>query len=1049
MPSETMSPPSSSSPSPSTQVVSISLESALYTAVKQLQSGRMSVTELDTSVKEKASKFNASTAGYEETYKAELDRLSASLSASAHTIESKARALLLRADALAKSTLPSSDVSADLRSQAKHLSNELLHLQKQIIVDTQELRRIAALADQRLCTGGDFADMTERRFEHSPWEVDHVGGSIVVLLSDVYSAIREVETNSDCMKEDKEWVAPTSFERVTTKYWVSDENLYEVLLSSVQDLPLLVYGKKGGRILNQKEVRSTDSSLANSSLWTSFVTSISSVYFDSECMSMYSERLKRSEGAQLFRIRWYGSKPRGEKNVFLELKTHHEKWIGDKSVKERCAIQEKDVPQLLDIDNSVWDETRAYGIVQKANPTESEESIQKLAKLLLKMRATIVRFKLTACVRTKYTRVALQSSSSNACRLTFDRDLMVINERGAAPSSTKSWCLEDHDTLSHLDVVKVPYNVYEVKIAGEDGKPNFVTELEDSQAIVEAKKFSKFLSGASIFNTDKVSTLPWWSDEEKFAPIYNASSSSDNAEGSLTAPSLIQVQTPSRFCEPSSCSTTDDSDTLSISVRKPLMNQSSPTTVSSLPTTVSNVGQSDTNRRGSWISIRRRSSIFFKKEDDSVPSKPKPIASKQRLRVEPKSHFANERTFIQWISAALLFITFSQLLYILGASNPNITQQASIAGTWMIAMSLFIAVYALVIYYRRVYLMQNGKPYGYTDFFGPGLLTFAVISGVALILAFSGEIQFRSASTMTPVSGQCVKRSLSGVPVMEMQPSGALVDEKEGMLLVPSLNHIVAFESDLSSANKGAHIVATVAGANMEALEQVGKYIYALSEVTDKKSEIIALKWLHSSPDGTFDSASSILQESHRWKISLTGAEGMALVPEGQLGEGSKAKLLVAGILTEPTKTGLAEVLSIDAFDQDSFDFDQTKLDNTSKINKKLVSKGLQDEKVGSMQFFEGRLYVLFDNARVIRVFDPHTGQIDQEISLPTAEIGAEEEWEGMRLQRINNGGAGLRGSNESSSVVLHLALDTPAQVWSLRLQKEGGQWILPTCAGV
>lgn len=1057
---------STPSPSPATQVVSISLESALHRAAQQLQSGRMTVTELDTSVKEKASKFNASTGGYEETYNAELDRLSASLSASAHTIESKARALLLRADALAKSTSPTNgiDVSVDLRAQAKTLSNQLLLLQKQIDADAQELRRIAVLADRRLCTGRDFADMTERRMESSPWEADQIGGSIVVLLSDVYSAIRELETKSDGPKEDKEWVAPTSFERVTTKYWVSDEHLYEVLLSSVQDLPLLVYGKKGGRILNQKEVRSTDSSLANSALWTSFVTSISSVYFDSKDMSMYSERLKRSEGAQLFRIRWYGSKPRGEKNVFLELKTHHEKWIGDKSVKERCAIQEKDVSQLLDLDNGIWDEARAYALVQKANSTEDEKSIRKLAKLLLKMRATIVKFELTACVRTKYTRVALQSSSSNSCRLTFDRDLMVINERGAGPSSSKSWCLEDHDTLSQLDIVKVPYNVYEVKIAGEDGKANFVAELEDSQAIVEAKKFSKFLSGASIFNADLVATLPWWSNEEKFMPLYNGSSSSANAEGSLTAPSLIQcarddnassvsgssrysmerplVQQPRRYHQSQEgyCSTTDDSDTLDIIVERPVMNQS-------LPTMVSN----NTNRQGNWISIRRRSSMFLK--DDSVPSKSKPIASKQRLRVEPKSHFANERTFIQWISAALLFITFSQLLYILGSSNPAIARQASIAGTWMIAMSLFIAVYALAIYYRRVYLMQNGKPYGYADFFGPGLLTFAVISGVALILAFSGEIQSETASTMTQVSGQCMQRSLSGIPVMEMQPSGALVDEKEGMLLVPSLNHIVAFEAGLPSEGKNdqqARIVGTIAGANMEALEQVGKYVYALSEDTDMKSEIIALEWVDSSLDGVFDSASSRrLQESHRWKISLPGAEGMALVPEGELGEGSAAKLLVAGLLTEPTKTGLAELLSIDAYDQTSIDLSQTKLDKTSKINKKLVAKGLKDEKVGSMQFFEGRLYVLFDNARVIRVFDPKTGVIDQEILLPIAEAGAEEEWEGMRLQRINKGtSAGLRGSSEST-VVLHLALDTPAQVWSIRMQNENGKWILPHCAGV
>mmetsp|Transcript_19641 Transcript_19641/g.32197 ORF Transcript_19641/g.32197 Transcript_19641/m.32197 type:complete len:1073 (-) Transcript_19641:9-3227(-) len=1068
----------SPSPTTQTQVVSISLESALDCAARQLQSGLLSVTELDSSVKEKVSKFNASTCGYEETYTAELDRLTASLSASAHTIESKARALLLRADALAKSISPSIDVSVDLRAQAKALTTELLRLHKQTDVDAQELRRIAVLADRRLRTGRDFEEMTERRFESSPWEVDQIGGSIVVLLSDVYSAIRELETKSEGRQEDKEWVAPTSFERVTTKYWVSDEHLYEVLLSSVQDLPLLVYGKKGGRILNQKEVRSTDSSLANGALWTSFVTSISSVYFDSNDMSMYSERLKRSEGAQLFRIRWYGSKPRGEKNVFLELKTHHEKWIGDKSVKERCAIQEKDVSQLLDFKSGVWDEARAYAMVQKANPSEDEKSMQKLAILLLKMRATIVKFKLTACVRTKYTRVALQSSSSNACRLTFDRDLMVINERGAAPSSSNSWCLEDHDTLSQHDIVKIPYNVYEVKIAGEDGKPNFVTELEDSRAIVEAKKFSKFLSGASLFNAGKVETLPWWSDEEAFAPLYNGPSypATATAQDLVITPSLIQCSIDENASTLSGSSrysierplvqhsrdylqrqlngsytSVDDSDTLDSSVKRSIMNQSLPTTTMTT-TSVSNTGQSGKKRRGNLVSMRRRSASMILKED-RISSKSKPIASKQRLRVEPKSHFANERTFIQWISAALLFITFSQLLYILGSSNPAIQGQTAIAGTWMIAMSLFIAVYALVIYYRRVYLMQNGKPYGYADFFGPGLLTFAVISGVALILAFSGEFRFGTTSTLIPVSGQCMKRSLSGVPVMELQPSGELVDEKEGLLLVPSLNHIVAFEAALPLEGKNdqqAHIVATVPGANMEALEQVGNYIYALSEGTDKKSEIIALEWIDSSLDGVFGGATSRrLQESHRWKISLQGVEGMALVPEGQLGEGSAAKLLVAGLLMEPTTKGLVEVLSIDAFDQDSFDFTQTKLDNTSKVNKKVVAKGLKDEKVGSMQFFEGRLYVLFDNERVVRVFDPKTGLIVQELMLPIAEAGAEHEWEGMRLQRINNGtSSGLRGAIESR-VVLHLALDSPAQIWSLSLQQEEGRWIMPQCAGV
>ena len=70
-------------------------------------------------------------------------------------------------------------------------------------------------------------------------------------------------------------------------------------------------------------------------------------------MEMYSERLRRAEGAQLFRVRWYGPRrPRGDGRVFLELKTHHECWIADSSVKERVSIREGDVGRLLDLDGA-------------------------------------------------------------------------------------------------------------------------------------------------------------------------------------------------------------------------------------------------------------------------------------------------------------------------------------------------------------------------------------------------------------------------------------------------------------------------------------------------------------------------------------------------------------------------------------------------------------------------------------------------------------------------------------------------------------------------
>lgn len=100
---------------------------------------------------------------------------------------------------------------------------------------------------------------------------------------------------------------------VTTKFWVTEDNLSEVLLKSVTDLPLLVYGRSG---LLQKDITNP----STEDLWSELASPISSVYFDSANMDLYNERIKRSEGAKLFRVRWYGNKPKGNKPIFLELK---------------------------------------------------------------------------------------------------------------------------------------------------------------------------------------------------------------------------------------------------------------------------------------------------------------------------------------------------------------------------------------------------------------------------------------------------------------------------------------------------------------------------------------------------------------------------------------------------------------------------------------------------------------------------------------------------------------------------------------------------------
>ena len=119
------------------------------------------------------------------------------------------------------------------------------------------------------------------------------------------------------------------------------------------------------------------------------------------------------------------------------------------------------------------------------------------------------------------------------------------------------------------------------------------------------------------------------------------------------------------------------------------------------------------------------------------------------------------------------------------------------------------------------------------------------------------------------------------------------------------------------------------------------------------------------------------------------------------------------------------------------------------------------------MQYYEDRLYVLFDNERRIRAFDMNSGEIVQEILLPIAAVGSHLGWEGMRLERVSDASvtSGLRGSESgltvisegrnnasdgSTTLLLHLALDTPGQIWTIRLDElADGKWRLPRCAGV
>lgn len=72
---------------------------------------------------------------------------------------------------------------------------------------------------------------------------------------------------------------------------------------------------------------------------------IISIYFDNENLDFYYGRLRKDEGVEVYRLRWYGGM--FIDTIFVERKIYREDWIGEKFVKVRFALKERYVNDFL------------------------------------------------------------------------------------------------------------------------------------------------------------------------------------------------------------------------------------------------------------------------------------------------------------------------------------------------------------------------------------------------------------------------------------------------------------------------------------------------------------------------------------------------------------------------------------------------------------------------------------------------------------------------------------------------------------------------------
>ncbi|KAJ5137758.1 hypothetical protein N7526_003991 [Penicillium atrosanguineum] len=299
--------------------------------------------------------------------------------------------------------------------------------------------------------------------------------AFVIKLSKLYDLVRT--KGNPVMGDSSAGGTQQNFVRQTTKYWVHRDNITELKLVILKHLPVLVFNARYRHLLHY--------------------------YDNTDTWELYQGRLKKTEGAEAIRLRWYGGMESDQ--IFVERKTHREDWTGEKSVKARFSLKEKNVNAYLNGSMTVEQ------IFEKARKEgkKSQAEIDDLEQLAREIQYRVITRRLVPVTRTFYHRTAFQLPGDARVRISLDTELTMIREdnldgRRRAGNSWRRMDIEDID--------RFPYAVLEVKLQTQAGQepPQWIRDLTASHLVEAVPKFSKFIHGTATLFPSRINLLPFW-----------------------------------------------------------------------------------------------------------------------------------------------------------------------------------------------------------------------------------------------------------------------------------------------------------------------------------------------------------------------------------------------------------------------------------------------------------------------------------------------------------------------------------------------------------
>lgn len=554
---------------------------------------------------------------------------------------------------------------------------------------------------------------------------------LVVKISQLYDIVR---TSGRPVKGDSTAGGKQqNFVRQTTKYWVHPDNITELKLIILKHLPVLVFN-------TNKEFEKEDSA-------------ISSIYYDNEDLDLYYGRLRKDEGAEAHRLRWYGGMETD--TIFVERKTHREDWTGEKSVKARFSLKERYVNDFL---KGRYTVEQAFSKMRKEGKKSIQE-IESLEALATEIQYVMLKKKLRPVVRSFYNRTAFQLPGDARVRISLDTELTMIREDNfdGIDRTHGNWRRTDigidwpFKQLPAKDICRFPYAVLEVKLQTQLGQepPEWVRELVGSHLVEPVPKFSKFLHGVSTLLYDKVNSIPYWLPQ---------------MDVDIRKPPIqthIDITRPAREEENEDEEQEDDSDRNDDESDDALIAAMMDAPGNSLDMEEGGYGsitrdvtsQIDPSSRSANAAyyerkIRNASNKLSKKyyqimgsidhyfNGDQIFKVPKGTVFDTEVkapdgkticvpvRVEPKVYFATERTFLSWMSIAILLGGVSTTLVTYGSPT------TMIASIGFFITALVVIIRSTIVYASRVVNIRQKKAINYEDKLGPQLVSVCLILSI-------------------------------------------------------------------------------------------------------------------------------------------------------------------------------------------------------------------------------------------------------------------------------------------------------------------------------